>query len=343
MKTHARSGYILVLTLMLLSVMVLLVFQIARQATVHRDYDALMAKREQAKQLAYGGLSLAMDQLTVEIKSTETTKKESLDDELKALVQNVVPILNRWQEYTLQEGADGIDATIKICISSENGKININNLYDFKKHAFKPMAAPEAKKIPMQLILEEIQRIMGGKGLYEELEKFLKKRPHQLDDVSELLLIDEFQRLFKTALFYEPTIQEKKEAPLRLFDIFTVWTNHSTLNPWLLSDSLLALYGLKRPTVGEETVQRKKSAEILKNVELRGTISKIWDDYLQKLYDKEFKNIPKELAVLLNPQFEAHVFSVLSYASIGNVSMRMYAILERRANQEFMIKKLYWI
>ncbi len=339
MKNNVRSGYILVLTLMLLSVLVILVFQIARQATTHRDYDALMVARQQATQLAYGGLSLAMDQLTVEVKSSGTEGKPAPDAEQKGLIQKILPTLNQWQEFTLQEQIDGIDATIKICISSENGKININKLYDFKKRTFIPVKEVGSLKA----ICEEIRKKMGGKNLYEELTKFLEKRPHQLDDVSELLLIDEFQQLFKTALFYEPPSAEKKGPPLALFDIFTLWTNHSTLNPWLLSNSLLALYGLKQPEAGQDQAHRKKIAEILKNVQLRGALNKIWDDYLQKIYEKEFKSMPKELSSLLDPKFQAEVFSVLSYASVGTATVRIYAILERRANHEFVIKRLYWV
>lgn len=46
------------------------------------------------------------------------------------------PSLHQWQTFKLKEGVEGIDATIRICLSCEEGKINLNNIYDFKEKKF---------------------------------------------------------------------------------------------------------------------------------------------------------------------------------------------------------------
>ena len=68
MKNHsttASSGYILVLTLIILSIIVIMVTQLFNKGRVHLYYAKTMIEREQAKQLALGGIQLAMNQLAV--------------------------------------------------------------------------------------------------------------------------------------------------------------------------------------------------------------------------------------------------------------------------------------
>ena len=61
------QGYILVLTLIILSIMVIMVTQLFNKGRVHLYFAKTMIEREQAKQLALGGLHLAMNQLAVDL------------------------------------------------------------------------------------------------------------------------------------------------------------------------------------------------------------------------------------------------------------------------------------
>ena len=141
-----------------------------------------------------------------------------------------MPILNRWQTVKLDFAKDGIDGEIKICIMSEDGKINLNELYDFQKHAFVGSGKEQEElKKTLQEIFGNIKKASGTEGLFESLETFLKERDDKLRDITELLTIKAFAN-FKNDIFYTPDHQSstgKEKKPLYLTDIFTLWTRQA--------------------------------------------------------------------------------------------------------------------
>jgi hypothetical protein len=75
-----------------------------------------------------------------------------------------------------------------------------------------------------------------------------------------------------------------------------------------------------------------------------------WNNTFSKLYKKDFNSLPKGITRLLGTQFGPETFSVLSYGTVGQITHRIYAILERdTTNREakeptkITIKKLYWL
>lgn len=141
-----QSGFILVLTLMILSMIVVLVTQLFQNSTIHFYFDRTMIEREKAKALAKGGIELAISQLTIpkpeEKKSNEksdaaaTKDSEEKKDPNIELLKKILPALNRWQSFALKEDVDGLDGEIKLCITCEDGKIDINQWFDFNKKKF---------------------------------------------------------------------------------------------------------------------------------------------------------------------------------------------------------------
>src|SRR5690606_18056883 len=99
-----------------------------------------------------------------------------------------VPRINRWQTFSLTEEKDGINGTIQICLMSEEGKININRIYDFEKKKFIGEGnKQEDWKILLQEIFNQIEKQANTKGLFEAFTAFLKKQDGPLDDVTQLL------------------------------------------------------------------------------------------------------------------------------------------------------------
>ncbi len=75
-----------------------------------------------------------------------------------------------------------------------------------------------------------------------------------------------------------------------------------------------------------------------------------WNSIFAKVYKKDFNNLPKGITLLLNTTFGPETFSVLSYGTVGQITHRLFAILERdttgRESKDpatVLIKKLYWI
>lgn len=363
MKNRGAPGYILLLSLMIIALSVILVTYMANKSMIHTYFTRSMIDREKAKRLAFSGIQLALSQLRFDDKNAgevslgkeQHSQKGSEDKEGKQLLENILPAINRWQKFTLKEEIDGLDGEIHICVSCEDGKIDINQLYDFEKHLFIDEGKPETdrKKIA-QKIFASIERVGSGKGLFKAFEKFLKERHYKVDDVTELLMIKEFA-VFKKNIFYEPPSLEngekfkKGKRPLYLTDIFTTWSAKKTVEPWLFSDSLNGLLELERVVPDDKDRREKAVREWLENFKVKAQWSVDWDKALMPLYGKKVSSIPKEIMGILSTKFEPTVFSVLSYGKVGEVIQRLFAIIERRSSSDngdkhnIVIKKVYWL
>ncbi len=354
-----KGGYILLLTLLITSAAIAVVTYIFNRGTVHIPFSQTMIKREKAKMLAIGGVELAIAKLAKkapkeEKRAEEKEKKTDAAKEAKHFLTNILPAINRWEEFSLDEEIDGTDGTIKICLMSEEGKININNVYDFEQLQF---VGEKTKNKNWKILLQEVfQRIEKGtkaKDLFQAFEKFLKSRQYKVNDVTELLTIKEFE-IFKNAVFYEPLIKKEKEREKQQFyltDIFTTWSSDTNLDPWLFSDSINGIFGLPRASTAEVSKRKEQVSGWLKEFKLKVTWNvNEWKKYMVPVYGKELRVLPKNIESILSDTFAPKMFSVLSYGTVGAVTQRLFAILERTEHSQngqivydVKIKKLYWL
>jgi hypothetical protein len=326
-------------------VAVVTITYLADKALPFAPLTRIMLDREKAVTLATGGIQIALSQLAGQpIPPTpQAAPPQSKDDEL--LLKTLLPSYNRWQTFILKKEKDGMNAVLKICITCEEGKININQIYDFNKKNFidENKKAGETKKA-MQLVFARMAPFIGDNDLFGAFEKFLKERQYKLHDVTELLMIKEFQ-VFKDKIFYEPS--EQKKGSIYLTDIFTVWPSHEMIEPWLLSSSLEALFDFKRASSDKENRQ-ERLAQLLKNFKPKAVWASDWDKQLAPLYGKNFKTVPAPLVPFLSTTFNPTKFCVLSSAKVGKIEQKVLAILERATSSnnglhEVTIKKIYWL
>lgn len=148
-----QPGYILVFSLMFIALVVMLSTRISNVGRVHAGYSKIMLDREHAKILAFSGLQIAMTQLSIPLRQAQDDrggKKEAeksdtkktgakkgagtqalwTEKEAKEFIKNVFPVLYEWQEFRLDEKRFGTDGVVKICIGSEEGKIDINQRFN---------------------------------------------------------------------------------------------------------------------------------------------------------------------------------------------------------------------
>ena len=99
-----------------------------------------------------------------------------------------------------------------------------------------------------------------------------------------------------------------------------------------------------------KTRQQRLAAEALKKFKGSYTWPADWNDIFSKIYKKDFNSLPKGIATLFGSTFGPETFSVLSYGTVGQITHRLFAIVERdttdREDKEpakVLIKKLYWI
>ena len=342
-----QNGYILILTLMILSILVILVTGLFYNSTGHQVLSRTLINREKAKMLALSGIQLARSKLSASPKKEDS--KVAKDDQKKRedifFLTKILPSLNRWETLNLKEEVDGVDGQIKLSISCENGKININKIYDFSKHKFIMEGVMNVQKI-FEDLNKRIRPLIDGKDFLKGLLDFLQKRKFPLNDVTELLLIPEFS-YFQSHVFYEPPSKKEdvEKWPIFLTDIFTTWTDKLQMQPWLFSDSVIAILGLRRADVN--IGQREKSFEqLFKAFKTNAQWAVDWNKILKPLFERDFTSLPKGIELMLDSGFDPNVFSVLSYGTVGEITERIFAILQKQIvdNQAtYEVKKLYWI
>jgi hypothetical protein len=349
-----KPGYIIIFVLLLISLSTILVTYVADKSSVFVPSVRVYKDREQAYLLALSGVQVAMNKLALvpEQKGQKSTtarvtpkNPEAIQDEhAQFLLASLLPVLNRWQTFSLTEHADGIEGEIKLCIMCEDGKLDLNAFYDFEKNTFMEGTESQHIKALLEQLFARIGKKMNTENLFASYIAFLSERGTMLNDPTQLLLSKPFAP-FKDALFYDPSVktESKQGAPLYLTDLFTVWTGKKTLQPWLLSASIADILQLQRTKDID-----KNLASLLKDFKREGGAPK---EVLVKLYQADLNAIPKNIELLLSAKFEPTVFSVLSYGIFGSITQRIFAILERipknaqdtNVEYDIKIRKLYWL
>lgn len=356
-----KQGYILFMTMAMLALGTAVVTQIFYMGNLYNVYIAVTLERDRARQLALSGTEIAIAQLmsqdTIlvppEDKNKEDKEKKSNPEKEKEkhkknMLKVLLTVQQQWQKFVLTHEHDGIDAELNICIVCEDGKINLNALYDFKNGKFTPAMGEKKPEALLALLTEKAAPLLQQKNIMKPLSEFLHKQRRPLLTITELLKKEEL-KLFKDQIFYEPLSEKTTEDPekqpkpmLYLEDIFTV-EGSSFINPWLLSASMKMLLGLDY----SKKFSSDQIADIVKKVELEDVNWQTeWDTYLKPVYGKEYKTLPKEIVPFLSSKFEPQQFSVVCYAKVGRVGQKLLAILEKSAVKQgevIKVKKLYWL
>ncbi len=356
-----QPGFILILTLIMLSISTIVVTQIFFQGHLYNMFIPISIEKEKARQLALSGVSVALSQLSLHDSlffKFEDDKKKSPQEEKalrsKALLKMLLVTQGRWQDFILTPEADGIDAHLSICITCEDGKLNLNKMYDFKKHEF--VKIPHGSMQEFFLFLGNAsKKYTKDRNMFDDVEEILKKREVPFIDVTELFQGKKLED-FKDYLFYSPvenpgflqTESKVKRMPkIYLADLFTVDTSSVRINPWILSPSLQLFFGINRRVVMNEKDFEKEIADMIEKVSLENiSWEKDWDKYLKPLYKIDFQSIPKEIQPFLSTKFEPRLFSVLCYGKVGRVTQKLLAVLERNALSEgesIFVKKIFWL
>jgi len=342
------SASVLIYVLMILSTITMLLQHMMQGILINTAFAQAMVNRERAVMLAKSGLNVALAQLALlkpEEQKKDDAKKESeqpptekKDDKdikeakpIKKFFERVYPYLNRWQTFVLTEKIDGFDGQIKVCLTCEHGKININEAFDFAKMEFKKPFGDLLKGL-------EIPGKMPAGQLLAKLTNFLKQRKRKLDDLSELSSIPELKPL---DIFYTPPQPAlgpgKKTQPspmLALLDIFTIWSGKNELDLLFLSDALCAILGLRRPLADDPEKRHEKNTLFAQKFDPK--LAQNWDDNwaaIEPMYDQKPK-IFSEIKGIFTKEFGPTDFSVLCCGKVGNVEQRLMAWISIGENLE---------
>ncbi len=352
---HAKRGYILFLLFTILSVCSVLISLYFSQVLIYNKLMHMLITKEKATRLAMSSTTLAQALLTSnqkEEKSEKSSPAESEQSDDQKVLTTLFDCWNKESVYDLTQEHDGLQATIKLCISGEQGKLNLNSLYDFEKKKFLFEGTPQDRKKICVWLFEKIATITKKPSLFAAFEQCLAKRDFDFNDVCELITIKEFatafdQNLFLTFAEKNPqdfATQTKVHEPSEIFltDIFTVSTEQETINPWLFSHSWCKILDLnpKKKLTDEE--KKKFFSEVAK----KSNWESDWNKKLKDFYQKDFKDLPVEIKTILTTEFEANIFSLLLKVNIGETNSTIFTIVKSKAKDRlinFEIVKNYQI
>lgn len=385
-QRNTYPGYIMVMALLMISLAVMMTSVMFDRSSTYVPYMKAVIDRQKASAMALGGLALVQAQLSQAVVAEQKEgdqpgqkpKPPTPDQKMQHLLKIILPTLNRWQHFEMTEEQDGIDGTLSVCLMSEEGKINLNKVFDFEKKQFvgepkavdtvEPSTPPQAPRTQsrqpargeqdwkknLMIVFDRLEKETKTKELFKSLEEFLKKRDYPLNDITELLAIKNFA-FFKNALYYEPPhlkMKKNKEEqrPYALTDLFTLHSDTPTIEPWLLSDSMLGVLGIPRAQAQDGKKRMDSVIEWIKNSKVQSNWQQDWDKMLSQVYGVEVKALAKDILALFGTMFKAHYFSVIVSCTIGDATQRLLAILERieksqdtKTVYDVKIKKFYWV
>ena len=91
---------------------------------------------------------------------------------------------------------------------------------------------------------------------------------------------------------------------------------------------------------------KEKLSKIIEGLESAGSLEKSWDQGLDKIYQKQWKDIPEQIKKLFTLEYEPFLFSVVSYARVDSVTQKIYALVKQESHDKikrFVIERIYWI
>lgn len=364
-RVSSVRGYILPLTLILLSGIMMVVSYLFTQSSLYEPFVNTSLMRIKAQELAYGGLQIAIAQLAYAgvAKDSEDSSSEKMDnkqvtgdnqdatkksikkdDPSKLFLTDIAPLLYRWQTYKLDEKKDGVDGVIKICLMSEEGKIPLNKAFDFSKGVF---IAPYNSLL--KTVMQEIEKKSGATNMVSDLIAFLKNRSYMIQDISELTSIPSWV-YFSKRLWYQPLSVKDSSDVWYLADLFTIDGEKKEIDPWLISPSVKHVLGFRHSHIDDQKAYKKEIDKVLAFYKANPQWEKDWDVTFKELYGKEFKTVPKEIVELFQITREPTLFSVLVHGTVGRVTARLYAVITRTKQIEknmgvydITIKRTYWL
>jgi len=350
----SQGGYILLLTLLVMSLVVVIAVQIYYTSSGFTSFCQVAVARERAKVLALSGVQMMRSTL-----STAAEKKQKTDAVLKAgkpgtgpvepsqlptaqFLRTIIPILNRWQKVTVVD--QSTTGVLSMYLACDDGKFLLNGV--LTKLGFKQFSE-SAKKCTRDIMAMVAKNIGAKTDLSGSLYAFFQQRKGVwFNEVTEVLKVPGFEA-FENRVF----VPLKQEAPEKvqtvyLTDLFTSRAKSGTLNPWVLSASVRVALGLNQQGEGDVAGQDLEGA--LKKFKRTFNWKIDWNTILKPLYGKDFQSLPKGITSWLSTNCEPMFFSVLVHAQVDGITQRLYALLARDEQREdgsvvFNIMKVYWI
>lgn len=289
-----KKGFITLAVLSIISLAYFLFDRIVNISIIHSKYSNNILAQAQLKQLVFSGITLSMLQLTqfeagedeeveeivpgVTKKTLSTPGDITIESRLQSFYLGIIPILNQWQTIELKQDIDGIDATIKFLLTSEEGKLQLNDIFDQKEMKIKPAIKAIVKDFKLLENTESDNNTADNNNLESFLTNIFattkdstatdNKTPIFIEDLSTIKLPKGIPLIYdpkpytKTKKIIDDLTKDTARENKNIYfgDLFTDQkTPDSGINPLLLSNSLLSILGAPINKIDRHSKDFKKN------------------------------------------------------------------------------------
>lgn len=334
-QPRQQPGFVLITTLFLLFLAAAMVARLIVQVNSYRVIVAKAPEKVRAQHLALNVVSLVQRAL-----SYNGENREELTESKRWLLNNI----NRWQKIPLDEKTDGITGEIGFYVTSENGKINLNALYDAAKEEFNLLSDD-----PYKIIFKQIRAATQDSSVEDDLNKTLDEREEEFEDISELL-DGSLGKNQKITLFTAIPSERKEQiiTPFALTDLFAAEESEPLkMHPFFLSTSVMKMLELKEIPSDDEGRKKIVDALIEQSPLWEKSWQQVWDTIVAPVVGKTVQQLPKELANIFDGASRAYSISVICYGKVNGVTQQLCAILSIHQGDKkqvrYEVRKVYWI
>jgi len=322
--THKKEGSALLIVICFMAIIGIMTHKLIKMTFLSSRQVQQQIRKSRARISALNGITLALTQLNKKEIATKDVKDEKPESDQVLFLQKMLPILNQWQTFHLTEKLDGINATIKMYISCEDGKIPLSALFDEKEKKINKDFLPLLKRIGSE-------KKSSGPDFSAKLINMLSRKT--LDDASQLYSCSDLPLFISPA--DEKTKQRKEGYHQQdaLSDIFSTWNTEKKINPLFLSTGCKKIFNIKSPS---NTAKDDKNEKGFYD-QISKTIGTQWGSdwsknstHLTTLYKTDV-TLPPETHSILSEVIEPKVFSVLSCGIVQGTEQRIYAVVHRNA------------
>lgn len=343
MTSNKQPGFILLLTFLVLSMTMAMATYLMMSAQSSKAIGSTVIAVERAQDIALSGVELVRRVLS----------NPGDPDGTKHEIESILRFINRWRNFDLHTETDGVEGTIAVYVACEEGKININSMFDLEKKQFVFDEKDDFTKDLWTRVGTVFRSKTAGVGVTDFkdfLVRHLKDRKEPLDDVSELF---NEEPLVHTPPIFTPQAgafdKSGVAAPLGVIDLLTISEFMEKLQPVFLSRGMCDLLGFKN-LPSDDDGREKVIRDLVGKVKLDAKISwaREWDKILAPIYGKTFNQIEGRFRwTTFDQHIGALTISVLCYGKMSNKTVGVFALLRRQVEQDkrvvYHVKKLYWI
>jgi len=368
MKISKNRGYVILLALMLISSAIIIITSGIYNIFNYNRTARLFFNNYQANNLILSYIDFVKSKISLII---EKENKKDIDKLKIEWIKNILKFINKWNNIKIENGKiKDLEIEAKFYISCQEGKININYLYNLfqsnkkekdiknqevnNQNREKANQNKENRENNQQInnnsknnkILDFFDKLIKEKTKVSIKDKFKNSNIYNniIDDITQLEIdIPHFNNQTSS-----------KNLDIYLKDLFSdeykdEYKKNYKINPILFSKSLIKILFKNNKLKDEIDISK-----IEKKIKLEYNWQNDWDNILAEIYNIKFNQLDDNIKSILDNKLNINSFLVIISISYLKLKKDLAVVLSKNNGIQddsniskdsiiFEISKIYWL